>query len=237
MSVLSNILALSKQLLPTGQAFRAKLDSNEEKLFRGLAISEDEADNAVTGIKSSLIPDNDAFTEDDATDWERRLDIYGNASIPLATRKATILRKMAEPGVNPAKAHYLRLQQELQDAGFNVYVYENIFHVYPGLQNYTYSNPAIWNGNILSEVYLDDYQLGDIYLDKQINNIAARYLDLKQDVYWSFGADQASTFFIGAGPGTLGTYATIPGSRREEFRQLLLSLKQPQDIGILFINY
>lgn len=235
MSVSNKILRLSKQLLPTGRAFRVKENSNQERLLRALSISEARLFEDLTSILHSLIPDNNDFTTDDATDWERRLGISSSALVPLADRKLAILRKMASPGRNPARGHYLRIQQELQDAGFNVYVYENNFPTYP--TGYTHYNPYILNGNIRSQYQLGDAQLGDFELGYYLNNIVARYILNADDIHFDFGDSMASVFYIGAGPGTLGTYATVSAARETEFRQLVLALKQPQNIAVLFINY
>ena len=45
----------------------------------------------------------------------------------LAVRKAAIARKLGQPGRVKARQSYLYLQKQLQDAGFDVYVYENRF--------------------------------------------------------------------------------------------------------------
>lgn len=235
MSIANKILQLSKQLLPRGRAFRAKEESNQERLLKALAQSDTRAFNDATSILTSLLPDNDSFTTEDATDWERRLAITSSSLVPLADRKLAIKRKMAAPGVNPAKGHYLWIQQQLQDAGFNVYVYENIQPTYPS--GYTHSNPYIWNGNIRSQYQCGDAQCGDFQHGYYLNNIAARYILTSDDIHFDFGNSMASTFFIGAGPNTLGVYANVLATRETEFRQLILSLKQPQNIAILYINY
>lgn len=235
MSVAQDILRLSKQLLPTGQAFRAKENSNQERLFKALSLSDAQFNADAVSILYSIIPDNNNFTADDATDWERRLAISSSDLVPLSDRKLAILRKMAAPGINPAKGHYLWIQKQLQDAGFDVYVYENIFPTYPS--GYAHYNPAIWNGNILSQFQQGDAQQGDFQQGYYLNNIAARYLELSEDIHFDLGGGAESIFFIGAGPNTLGVYADVLETRMNEFRQLVMTLKQPQNIAVLFINY
>lgn len=236
MSIATKILRLSKQLLPSGRAFRVKEKSNQERLLKALSENETRAFNDATSILHSLLPDNNDFTADDATDWERRLAISSSSLVPLSDRKLAIRRKMAAPGRNPAKGNYLWLQQQLQDAGFsNLYVYENNQPTYP--TGYAHSNPVIWNGNILSHFQHGDAQHGDFEHDGYLNHIAARYILNSDDIHFDFGNSMASIFFIGAGPHTLGVYADVLSSRETELRQLIMALKQPQNIAILFIRY
>src|SRR5688572_21021930 len=127
MSVLNKIQSLSKQLLPTGRAFKVPKDSYFQKLIDGLAESEQRAYDDALSILNSAIPDNDNFTADDATDWERRLGLITGDGVSLADRKLAILRKYNHPGEIKARQHYLFLQKQLRDAGFDVYVHENRF--------------------------------------------------------------------------------------------------------------
>lgn len=227
------IINLTRSLLPTGRAWRMPTGSNMERLFKTLAKSESRAVEDATTIFNSLIPDNDMFTLDDATDWERRLGMISNPAVPFADRKAAILRKMAAPGVNPAKGHYLWIQQQLQDAGFAVYVYENIFPVYPN--GYMSVAPSVYygTGNLKKKYYgTTQYgQQGGAYWNNKIANSIIQSQDDKFDLNGSYD----STFFIG-GP-TLGNYASVLATREVEFRQLILNLKQVQNIGFLFVNY
>lgn len=227
------LVNLSRQLLPTGRAFRMFKDSDMEALFRALSRSEADAYDVAVSIKNSMFPDNDQFTADDATDWERRLGMANNPLTDLELRKMAIQRKMAAPGRNPAKGHYLWIQQQLQDAGFNVYVYENMFPAYPS--GWTTVQPGDINPAILSEAQFGDIQFGDFQFGYYINHLIVKSLDNSEDVGFDLGSGLESTFFIGGSP--LGTYATIPATREKEFRQLVLTLKQVQNIAILFITY
>lgn len=232
-NILDRITKLGKQLLPTGRAFRPSKDSNMEKLILGLAKSKYRADNDATSILYSMIPDNDYFTEDDATDWERRLGLITNSLTPLADRKLAILRKMAAPGLNPAKAHFLWLQKQLQDAGFNVYVHENIFPAYPS--GYERVNPGSLNPSILSEVEQGIFEQGGAEQGDFINSIVANSIYNDADLSFNFGQDYGGVFFIGGNP--VGSYANVLASREHEFRQLILGLKQAPLSAVLFINY
>jgi hypothetical protein len=136
---ISDILKLTKQLYPTGRAFNLKPGSIFEKLHTGLGQSELRAWQDANAILNSILPDNDNFTTDDATQWEIRLGLITNTSISLADRKAAILRKMNHPGSIKARQNYLYVQDQLQTAGFNVNVFENRFQnsALPGLNTFT----------------------------------------------------------------------------------------------------
>jgi len=228
------IINLSRQLLPTGRAWRMSVGSNMERFYKALAISEERAYNDAVAIFNSLIPDNIYFTSDDATDWERRLGMVSNPLTPLADRKLAILRKMAAPGVNPAKGHYLWLQQQLQDAGFDVYIYENIFPVYPDGYTTIAPNSLYGNANFIKLRHgMRNHGAGNH--SANYNNIIANSITQAGDLNFNIGSSFRSTFFIGGA--TIGTYASVLATRETEFRQLILMLKQVQAIGYLFINY
>lgn len=224
---------VGKILLPTGRAFRPSTGSNMEKLFLALAGPESIAHADAVSIFDSMFPDNENFTTDDATDWEARLGLISNGSVPLADRKLAIRRKMAAPGTNPAKAHFLWLQEQLQAAGFNVFVYENIFPTYP--TGYTRVWPGSLNGAVVSEVQQGMFEQGGAQQGGFINSLVANSIYNAEDLTFDFGQDYGGVFFIG-GP-TIGSYANALASREAEFRQLILSLKQIPLAVVIFINY
>jgi hypothetical protein len=226
------IMSLTRQLYPTGRAFKMPFDGYLDSLHKALAVSEEQAYNDAVAIHYSMLPDNDGFTTDDATDWERRLGLISNSLVPLASRKLAILRKLQAPGINPAKGHYLNLERELQLAGFDVYVFENIFGYYP--YSSTTLAPQNINPLILSPSQHGDWQHGEVQ-SHFINNVVANSIDESADWPFNIGDTLRFTFYIGANP--IGTYANVLSSRKDEFRQTILRVKQVQDIGYLFINY
>lgn len=234
LSTEDKIVNLGKQLLPTGRAFRAAMDSNMEDLLRGLAKSKVRFHDASVSLLDSLIPDNDNFSADDATDWEARLGLISNPATPLADRKAAILRKMAAPGINPAKGNALWIQYQLQQAGFDVYVYENIFPGYP--TGYIRLSPDAINASIFTDVQQGDFEQGQIEQGNYYNYIIANSINNDEDIsLFNNKNDFGDSFFIG--DSTLGSYASVPASREIEFRQLVLTLKQTQNICYAFINF
>lgn len=75
-------------------------------------------------ILNTTLADNDNFSETDATNWERVLALM-NSSLTLTERKQAINRKLAYPNGIAERANYIFIQDQLQSAGFDVYVYEN----------------------------------------------------------------------------------------------------------------
>jgi len=231
--IADKILKLTSQFYPTGRAWKLPTFGYFDRLHKALAVSEEQAYNDAVSTLYSILPDNSNFTSDDATDWERRLGLITNLATPLASRMLAIKRKMQAPGVNPAKGHYLHLEQQLQLAGFNVYVYENIIYNYPS--GFSQNNPVTLNSNISSQVQHGDHQHGDVQSGIYINSIIANSIYNSVDVGFNIGSNLRSTFFIGGN--ALGSYANVPISREQEFRQTILNLKQVQTVGYLFINY
>ena len=234
MALTDQILALARQLYPTGRAFRMFFGSDFEKLNQGLAVSEAQVAQDALSILNSVLPDNDSFTVDDATDWERRLGLITNSSVSLSDRKLAIKRKMNFPGTIPARQSYLYIQGQLQAAGFNVYVFPNIFP--DGSGGYITKDPTTVSGGLgLGTHELGDLELGDFELGASFNNIVANHIEEPLDSIFDPGANYRSSFYIGGG--YLGTFANVDINRKAEFRQLILKLKPTQTIAFLLINY
>lgn len=207
---------------------------NSERMHQALAVSEARLYNDTKSTLSSLLPDNDNFTEEDATDWERRLGLTSSSLVPLEDRKAAIRRKMASPGVNPAKSAAKWLEYQLQQAGFDVYVYENIIDLYP--TGYERISPGEFNANILTDLEYGDPEYGELEYGAYFNYIVANSIYNEEDVATFNGIqDFATSFFIGGA--TFGTYANVLATREAEFRQLILSQKQAQNIAFCYINF
>lgn len=235
MTYRDHLIKITRQLYPTGRAWRMPLDGYLHGLHKALGISEAEVyGDAESVITDSLIPDNDDFTAADATDWERRLGLSSDPSTALSVRKAAILRKMASPGSIRPKGHYLYLEKQLQDAGFDVYVHENLLPTYPN--DYYSVAPNLHYGNTNFIVLrCGTFQLGQRQLGRYWNNKIVNHYNQETDNNFYIGDSLAATFFIGGQ--NLGTYANVASARETEFRQLILSQKQVQAVGFLFINY
>lgn len=236
MDILENILALTKQLYPTGRAFQYFRNSDTGKLHKGLAGVEQKAYSDSVLTLDSILPDNGNFTTNDATDWERRLGMIYSPLTLLSDRKLAIKRKMQHPGTIHARQHFLYLEGQLRAAGFNVYVYENRFLV---SGNYI-TRPATF----FTSVGLSEFQHGQLNHNQRqhgggYGNKIANSIDENQDLYFDVGVNLRSTFFIGGSDinNPLTVFSDVPLVRKQEFRQLILKIKPVQTVGYLFINY
>lgn len=235
MEVIDKIFSLTKQLYPKGRAFKMPVGGDLEKLHLALRVSETQAFNDAKSILFDLLPDNDNFTSDDATDWEGRLGMITNTAVALSDRKLAIQRKLNYPGVNKARGSHLSIEEQLQAAGFNVYVYENRFSNYP--DGYITRDPVDVYGTsaIIQDLNHGEFNHGEENHGGIYNNIIANSITQAGDIGFDIGGNFRKTFFIGGTP--IGTYADVPAEREEEFRQLILRLKPQQTVGFLFINY
>jgi len=225
MGVFEKIMSLTRQLYPTGRAFKMPFGGYLEKLHLGLSESEVQAYSDAVSILNSILPDNDNFTVDDATDWERRLGMITNQATSLADRKLAITRKLQYPGKNPAKGHYLNLERELQLAGFDVYIFENI----PAQTPFAFSGI-----NTTQQIQHGQTTHGNAVPGLTYTNKIANRINESEDLYFNLGGSYKSTFFIAD---AYGGMANVPLARKDEFRQLILKIKRVQSIGFLYVNY
>lgn len=215
-------------------------------------------DDAVS-LLNTILPDNDFFNETDAENWERVLGLF-TQNLTLEERKAAISRKKAYPNGILERSYYLFIQQQLQDAGFDVYVHENRFA----------DGSGGWDVQDPDDLLSTPYQLGLGELgvselggstDGITYSIAANYLDedtdntfystapnpmelgvgelgvgeLQQSLPVDKGTGLRYTFFVGGE--TFPSMASVPNERKQEFRQLILTLKHNHTLGFLLINY
>jgi uncharacterized protein YmfQ (DUF2313 family) len=258
-SIRDQIVRLVRQLYPKSRIYKIPEDSYWYRLEKAEAASKARAHGDALAILSSILPDNDNFTTADATDWERRLGLITNPAVSLANRKLAIQRKMNHPGTIKARQHYLYVQGQLQAAGFNVFVHENIFD--DGYGDAIAIDPAdfieIDGIGELNEFELDELELGDATtVFPELFNFAeldtfdlggnelngaeytakiANSLSAEADASFNIGENYRSTFFIGGE--APGTFANVDLQREREFRQLVLKLKPSQTIAFLLIDY
>lgn len=225
------ILNLSAKLYPSGRAFRMTFGGFLEKLHDALSISEDKAYNSGLSILDSILPDNNNFTEDDAIKWERRLGLITNSLTSLADRKLALLRKINHPGTVIARQHYLYLQGQLRNAGFDVYVHENRF---PDGGGFITKTPNELIGVSGKAVHSPDIQHGQIQHGASFTEKIANSIDAAIDALFNIGNNFRFTFFIGGI--VVGDFATIPATREQEFRQMVLRIKPTHTVAFLFIN-
>jgi uncharacterized protein YmfQ (DUF2313 family) len=254
--MIEKLLRLTKKLYPTGRAFRIPAGGEIEKFHLALAESEEQAFNDAVSILDSILPDNDNFSVEDAQQWEERLGMISNPLVSLSDRKLAIIRKMNHPGDIQARQSWDYLQNSLQAAGFDVYIYENIpeLSIEQLFLNVSSGSGAVGQQGLGQQ---GDFQQGSPYsvyhglfevaqqgIGQQgdfqegsyiYKNKVANYIDEDLDKMFNFGSNYRSTFYIC--DSVLGSFAEVDINRKEEFRQLILKIKPVQSIGILFINY
>lgn len=220
-----DILKLTLQLYPTGRAFKHAPDTDAYKYQNArAAIYADMYDDALA-VLNAILPDNDGFTAGDATRWEQRLGMIVQEDGVLADRKAAIQQKYNYPGDILARQSADYLQDQLQAAGFDLYVYENTAFVYPDF--YDPSGMIDWEHGELPHGYAWH---GPLWGD-----VIANSLDPDRDLPHAFRSNMRGTFFVGGA--SVGAYANVLETRRKELRRLLLQLKPCDAIGFLFVNY
>ena len=234
MDFLDTLLNLTKSFYPTGRAFRMPEGGYLEKLHKGLNASENRVLNDALSVLDSILPDNANFSLDDCTDWERRLGLKPSTA-SLSDRKAAILLKLNQPGINPSKENYLNLQYQLQLAGFNVFVYENKFSNGSGGFITKVPYQIIADSSLITYNMLGNFQMGQQKFGGRYNNKVANNLDPLVDKAFDTGTNFKSTFYISGA--TITTFATVQIARQQEFRQLILNLKPVQTVAFLFVHY
>ena len=225
---IDKIMSITKNLYPTGRAFSWGDDSVIGKIHKALADSEkavlDEGDKVLV----SILADSDDFTEEMAALWEKRLAIDASTSTSLEDRKKAILTKYAAPSGVLARQHYLYIENQLQSAGFDVYVHEN--------RPVAQSPSSFPNLSVEQLTGLGTFQLGQYGLGAGTpTGIVANYVEIDRDSQFSFGTDYRHIFFIGGQ--IKGDSANVPLSRRAEFRKLILLLKPLHTVGVYFVNF
>lgn len=235
MSTQSKIKTLTAQLYPRGRAFRIPIGGIKDKLTDAINVSEAAAYDAGIDILDVILPDNDNFTADDAARWEEALGLITNDAVSLSDRMLAIKRKMNHPGEIPARQNWLYLEQQLQSAGFDVYVYENNFG---GLV----LSPTDLLGNLITGLwdYGSDSEYGEVeYGNPSAGSVwedcVANYIDEIKDKWFDVGANLRNVFYI-SGP-YIDQFADVPAERKDEFRQMILRIMPRQTVCFLFVNY
>jgi uncharacterized protein YmfQ (DUF2313 family) len=208
-----DILKITKQLLPSGRAWRLPDSGYFRKLLYAIGKSERRAYEFALSTLDRILPDNDNFTSSDASEWERRLNISsGYGYIPLETRKATILRKYQFPGGFLNRQNYRYIEAQLQLAGYSVTVTEN----------YTPFATGTPTKHALTTLHSTDTRHGkaDLIDDLIANSIT-----------------KGEVFSVDTYKGCFYIDGTIPANSIPAFRQLVLTLKPVNTVAILRLTY
>jgi len=227
-SVSEFFFRLSQDLYPTGRAWYMPTDSYFEGLHKSINLAYTRLVNDAKDTIDSTLPDNDKFVEDDADLWEYRLGLITNSLVSLEDRRTAILRKLAYPANVQARQHPLYIESQLQDAGFNVYVHENIKPYKTPEDVVAISLTATQHGGITQHADSTQHGSGSF-------QVIANSLDPNE--VFNIGGDENlwATFFIGGE--ALGDMADISSERQKEFRELVLKLKPAHLVVFTLINF
>jgi hypothetical protein len=232
-----DLLKLTKLLYPNGRAFKMPYGGTFEGLQNGINQSLFRAFNDSDRILDSILPDNPNFTLQDARDWYRRLGIYDSGSVSFDDMKAAILQKWNCHGGERYRQSGLYIETQLQMAGFNVQVKPNRF--WNGSEFVAVPPEYILGYSVMDAVFgevesgMSEY--GFLMSDTGVT-VIANYIEESKDLEFAFADNFIFSFFVADVSG-LDVFASIPLSRKTEFRQLLLKLKAQHSAGFLFVNY
>ena len=226
--ILSN---LASQLYPIGRVFHMTKNGVMDILHTAINRNFIRLTNDAQSTIDSNIPDNSDFNIDDCYLWEYRLGIVTNINLSIYERRAAILRKVSRGRNVPARQSPSYIEYQLQLAGFNVYVHENRF-----LENgiWIYKTPyqiTSTGANSVQHGGVFQHGIGAEHGAKGTQLIANSFKENE-----SFSVSEKSlwaTFFIGGE--VLGSFASVPVNRIEEFRELVLTLKPAHTIAFTFI--
>lgn len=207
---------LNNQLFPTGRAWWKLKGSVFSNLMEGLALSESRVQNDIIKLQNDFFADSTLMSFESVDRWNYVLGLKGVGT--QNEQLSAIYQRQAFPNNTLARQSNVYIQQQLQLAGFDVYVYSQYYNPQASLyDNCTYDSVVYDKGN-------DSYTLLVDNVDESLDQSFVLVDD-----------GLRATAFVGGE--TLGSYATVPIARKNEFRELMLRLKPAQVVMILYINY
>lgn len=228
------LLGMVSDLYPTGRVWNLNEKSDFYKLHTAINKSFDDFIEFCQAMTDSSLPDNENFDIEDAAYLEYNLGLPTNEITPLSERKSKLLTKLAYPNNIRPRQHYLYIEKVLNDYGFNVKVYENMFYdinnevYYLAPQDVVNSLPDLTQHGGPTQ-YGGATQHGIGSYDTIANSMF--------DEQYNIGGSQNlwATFYIGGA--NFGEYANIPESRKTEFRELVLKLKPAHLVAYTLIIF
>jgi len=219
---------LSVQLYPTGRAWYRPENGVWDRFHGALNVSFARLIEESKLLLDQNIPDNVNFSENDAELWEYRLGLITDSGTSIELRRLAINRKLGHPNNIKARQHPFFIQDQLQKAGFQVYVHENTVPYRTPNEILAIATLETPHGDSLQ--HSDSTQHGGGNFDLIANSV-----DVLES--YAIGGTQnlRATFFIG-GP-NLGEFASVPEQRLREFKELVLKLKPAHLVAFTFINY
>lgn len=203
------------------------------QINRALSKSENRAISGSSNVLDQILPDTEFFTSEDAENWESALGLTNGEGTTLADRKAKINRKLAFPGTIPARGDALYVERELQQAGFNLWVYENRFpDGFGGYETKTFQEVA---GLVGQAVHYPATQHGQIQHGSNNEKKIVNSMDAAIDNAFDIDGNYERTFFVGGS--LIGEIGIVPAARNAELRQLILTLKPVQTVAYMLVTY
>lgn len=210
-------------------------------------------------LLDQILADNDGFDEIDTANWERVFGLIAG-SLTLDERKINIINRQGYPNGEIERSTAEFIEAELQASGFDVYIQENRFP--DGAGGWLVDDPdlagtlpeqlglsqmgiAEMNGDIpgldftIIANYIDE-DLDETYFDTvfQQNELGVAELgEFELSTFAPMTRDEELRFTFFIGGQSYPSEATVPVSRKDEFRQLALRLKQNHNIAFAYINY
>lgn len=227
MSTKNKLNKLTKQLYPTGKAFNYSDNSTMFKLHDGLNDGFEDVVNDAKSLFDSIFPDSVGFTIEDVRLWEYNLGISSDENLPLQLRKDAILRKMTHPNNVKPRQHRLFIQDQLQKAGFGLFVHEN---------TPPYKLPSDVAVKSLGVTQMgDNTPMGDTTrMGSSSYKVVANKIDVNES-YIVGPQNIWATFFIGAE--IKGNFASLPQVNERALRELILKLKPAHTAAYLFVDF
>lgn len=228
------INSLSSNLYPTGRVWSLSENSDFKKYHDAINLSFSRFLDFALNVINNTLPDNEFFDLEDAGLWEYRLGLITNENLPLSLRRNNLLNKLSYPNKIKARQGFRYIQNQLNLYGFDVKIYENIFFNEDGSKYYKLPS------EVLGEIQVQTQHGLPTQHGTSTQHGAGSFEIIANSAYdevFNIGGEDNlwSTFFIAGN--SINEIATIPNSRKTEFRELVLKLKPAHLVGFLYINF
>lgn len=219
-------------LYPTGRAWNLPENGMFAALHASINLSLVQSALDAYATLDATFPDNVNFDVGDATLWEYRYGIEYNASLTLQQRMANIYQAMAfSQGISGQESPKY-IEYMLQQAGFDVHIYQNIF--FDGGGNLYQKTPQeILGTTVDTTQFGDPTEFGSGTEFGGINFAVIANEEGPED--YAPGGNLWATFFISGD--TISTQANVSRFRQKEFRRLVLKLKPAHTVAFLLVNF
>lgn len=235
------MLTLIIRLFPRAEAWRIAIGSWLRKLLEGFASLPAAARVFIDRVYEQLNPRT--VDAENIPDWERQFGINFPASDEVTRRLALAAKWAATGGQSPQY-----IEDTLQAAGFNVYVHE--WWVPPNEAPRTARDPRAYANQPLIGQYQcipdgeTQHECADVsngpqcteWLMNEVNYIVNDNLTPIAPPPIPSDPDRWR-FFIYIGAETFPNSAEVPMSRRDEFRELLLTICPAQQWIVTLVDY